>query len=183
MRVQMKLFLAGICSLLAIPLPSYSATSLSAAQSTCALPDTLTHGLDVKFPDMHVVSLADLKNKDDQQQFQKEHRDGCPGLVHLDFYGSGHDVIAMSLVSNLQRRPARLVVATMAEGKWKITLVDSAKTNTPVVWSEQPDRYPDVQGNGSITARNPVIVWCAFDSWAIAYAWTGSSISKVWLAD
>ena len=150
--------------------------------STCALPRGLTRVLERDFSKMRVVRSSDLANED-RALFQKEHAGACPGFVRLDFYGDGHDTIAVSLVHKQGRAGALLIVAKLLGSSWKVDRADSAESTTPVVWKERPGEYKDVQSMELIKAMYPAIIWCAYESWSILYAWTGSTISKVWISD
>jgi len=132
---------------------------------------------------MHIVGLRDL-GSDDRALFVKEHGNTCPGLSTLDFYGDGKPTFAIALLAHAEvGRKARLIVARQIEGKWSIKCIDKTESSVPVMWSEVPGEYMDVRGDKKIRATRPVIVWCAYESWAILYSWTGSRISKIWISD
>jgi len=80
-------------------------------------------------------------------------------------------------------RRAVLVVAREIDHHWTLSVIDTAESSTPVVWSDKPGEYDDIYGTKRITATRQVVVWCAYDAWAILYAWTGTSVSKIWLSD
>jgi hypothetical protein len=160
--------------------PLLAATSDDAK---CALPEHLENELASRFPEAHVVALSDLGN-DDKALFAKDHGAICPGVSSLDFYGDGRPAIAISLVPNVTHgKKALLVVAHQVSDKWTVARIDTADLPAPVVWSDKPGEYTDVYGKRKIRATRPVIVWCAYESWAIVYAWSGSVVSKIWIAD
>jgi hypothetical protein len=149
----------------------------------CALPDHLQNEVTNRYPEAHVVALSDL-GSDDKVLFTKEHGDTCPGLSRVDFYGDGRPTLAISLVSNSEHeKKALLIVAHQVSDAWSVERIDAADSSTPVVWNDKPGKYTDVYGNKKLRATRPVIVWCAYESWAILYAWTGSTVSKIWLSD
>jgi len=159
---------------------AFGATSRDA----CTLPDDLQREVTKGYPDAHVVSLADLRGND-KVLFVKDHGNLCPGLATVDFYGDGNRTFAIDLVSNgAKGRKASLVVAREVGQMWSLVRIDAANLGaTPVVWNDKPGEYADVYGRKKVQAKRPVIVWCAYDAWAILYAWTGSNVSKIWLAD
>ena len=157
--------------------------SHAAFGTECQLPDELRAQMAKRYPEARVVSLSDL-GAEDRALFAKEHGDACPGLTTLDFYGDGEPALAVDLVTGKEQAgKALLVVAHQVDGHWNIRQIGSAKSSTPVVWNDKPGEYRDVYGTKKLQATRPVIVWCAYDAWAVVYAWTGSGVSKVWLAD
>jgi hypothetical protein len=162
---------------------SHSSSAATSDDAKCALPDHLQHEVANRYPEAHIVALSDLGN-DDKSLFTKEHGDTCPGLSTVDFYGDGRPAFAISLVSNGEhRKKALLVVAHQVSDSWTMVRIDTADSSTPVVWNDNPGEYTDVYGKKKIRATRPVIVWCAYESWAILYAWTGSTVSKIWISD
>jgi hypothetical protein len=157
--------------------------SPAAFGASCALPDDLQREVSAKYAEAHVVSLSDL-GADDRATFVKEHGDACPGFTVVDFYGDRKTTYAIDLVTKAEpARKALLVVAHDVDHHWTISPIDTADSSTPVVWNDKPGEYRDVYGKKKIQAARPVIVWCAYDAWAIVYAWTGTKVAKVWLAD
>ena len=75
------------------------------------------------------------------------------------------------------------MVARTVGKAWVLTQIDSAVSSSPVVWSENPAEYADVSGSKKINATHPVIVWCAYEAWAIVYGWVGSKVSEVQVSD
>jgi hypothetical protein len=162
----------------------FSSPTLAASDDTaCVLPDDLQREVANRYPEAHVVFLSDL-GADDRALFVKDHGNVCPGLSTVDFYGDGKPTIAIDLVSHAGReKKASLVVAHEVDHSWTLTRIDTADLSTPVVWNDKPGNYVDVYGNKKIRATRPVIVWCAYESWAILYAWNGSKVSKIWISD
>ena len=152
------------------------------AQSGCTLPNGLSPLIATKYSNAHVVSLSDL-NEDDQKLFLKEHGSSCPGLTRVDFFGDGKPTLALVLLPANGPQKAKLVVAHQVQSQWQTILLDTADTTVPVVWSEKPGRYDDVYGNKTLNASRPVVVLCAYESWAILYGWTGSRVEKIWILD
>jgi hypothetical protein len=54
---------------------------------------------------------------------------------------------------------------------------------TPAVWREGPGKYDGMNEEKPLRAKNPVIVFCGYESWAILYAWTGTEVKKIWISD
>lgn len=52
------------------------------------------------------------------------------------------------------------------------------------LWSgrKNPGKYDGVDGNSSVRATRPVIIFCGYGSWAIVYAWMGANVEKVWIS-
>lgn len=149
----------------------------------CNLPKDLQPEIATKYPGAKLVRLSDL-SEDDRGFFQKDHGDACPGLVNVDFYGDGKPTLALVLIpENGKKEKAKLVVAHQVSAGWRTALVDTANSSAPVVWSQDPGEYQDVYGKKKIRATSPVIVFCGYESWAILYAWTNKTVSKIWLSD
>lgn len=147
----------------------------------CDLPSDLRGVLTKKFPGTRVVELPDLED-DDKALFLKEHRDACPGLVNVDFYGDGKPTFALALTTKTYR--TELVVAHKADSAWNTSVLEPwTDGSVPVVWSEKPGDYTDVYAEKKIHATRPTIVFCGYESWAVLYAWTGTRVAKIWLAD
>jgi hypothetical protein len=161
-------------------------TQITSAQqkSGCALPDGLNQEIASKYPNAHVVRLADL-GEDDRAQFQKEHSSQCPGLASINFYGDGKPTLAIVLsFDEMHGAKTQLIVANEVKNSWKIRALELHITGpAPVVWREGPGKYDDVYGEKTLKATNPVIVLCAYDSWAILYAWVSNRIEKIWIRD
>jgi len=160
---------------------SHSSLAATGDDAKCALPDHLQREVAQRYPGSHIVAISDLGN-DDKALFAKEHGDACPGVSRVDFYGNGQPTLAISLVSNSEKK-AILIAAHQVSDSWIVTQIDTADSAIPVVWNDNPGEYTDVYGKKKIHAARPVIVWCAYESWAILYAWTGSRVSKIWISD
>lgn len=159
-------------------------TQIAAAQQqgSCALPSVLSEEIVSKYPNAHVVRLADL-SEDDRKQFQKEHGSECPGLSTVDFYGDGKPTLAMVLLDEHGAK-TQLIVAHEVQNGWELRSLEQGITGpAPVVVRERPGKYDDVYGEKTMKAINPVIVVCAYDSWAIVYAWVGNRAEKIWIRD
>jgi hypothetical protein len=150
----------------------------------CNLPQELRSEIASKYPGAKLVSLSDLREAD-RGFFQKDHGDACPGLVKADFYGDGKPTLALVLIAKSgAKEKAELVLAHQVGGRWETTVLDTADAaQIPVVWSEPPGKYRDVDGKKEIRAIRPVIVFSGYESWAILYAWTGKGTTKIWIAD
>jgi hypothetical protein len=151
----------------------------------CGLPENLHREVAGKYPGAKLVELSDLE-EGDRKFFQSDHDNSCPGVAKVDFYGDGKPTLALVLIPRSgAKEPTKLVVAHHTGGKWLITPLETGGPSpfAPVVWSQPPGEYRDVYGNKTIRATKPVIVFCKYESWAILYAWTGKSVSKIWLAD
>jgi hypothetical protein len=161
-------------------------TQMTAAQrqGNCALPSGLSQEIVNKYPNAQVVRLADL-GEDDKQQFQQEHGSECPGLTSVNFYGDGKPTLAVVLfLDGMHGAKTQLVVAHEVETGWELRGLEQDITGpAPVVWRARPGKYDDVYGEKTIKAINPVIVLCAYDSWAIIYAWVGNRVEKIWIRD
>lgn len=151
----------------------------------CGLPGDLQREVAAKYPGATVVGLSDLE-EDDRRFFEKDHGDSCPGLVKVDFYGDGKPTLAIVLNRKTgAKEHTELVVAHSVGGQWRIAELGTggASPYAPVVWSEPPGQYKSIDGEKSIRATRPVIIFSKYESWAILYAWTGSRVSKIWLQD
>jgi hypothetical protein len=151
----------------------------------CVLPQDLQREVAGKYPTAKLIELSDLE-EDDKKFFQSDHDNSCPGVVKVDFYGDGKPTLALVLIPRSRSKErTKLVVARQYGGKWVITPLDTGgpTPDAPVVWSLPPGEYRDVYGEKNIRATNPVIVFCKYEAWAILYAWTGKSVSKIWLMD
>ena len=166
----------GLCFLVFIP--------MAAAVEACDLPEGLQREIATKYSAAKLVSLADL-DEDDRGFFQKDHGDTCPGLIKVDFYGDGKQTFALVLITkNGAKEKAELVLAHHVDGRWETKMLDTTDgAPVPVVWSQPPGDYRDVDGKKEIRATRPVIVFAGYESWAILYAWTDNGVSKIWLQD
>ena len=167
----------------------FSATFLLAPASgaiplpNCALPDGLHEEIAQKYPGARLVELSDLVDQHYKDVFQKEHGDQCPGLVRVDFYGDGKPTLAFVLITT-DRGKARVkfLVARKLEEGWKLRELGSTD-DKPVTRSEPPGKYESVYKTKTIRAKWPVVIVCGYGSWAVAYAWMGDRVEKVWLSD
>jgi hypothetical protein len=80
------------------------------------------------------------------------------------------------------KQKAELVVARKVGNDWETRSLETTD-GTPVVWREGPGTYDGMNEEKPIRAKNPVIVFCGYGSWAILYAWTGTEAKKIWLSD
>lgn len=150
----------------------------------CQYPAGLSDKISELYPGRSLVRLNDLSDYD-RKLFQKSHGKRCPGLVRVNFYGDGKPTWAILLIAGEgPKRKAELIVARRLGKEWDIRLLDDADaTSVPVIWSQGPGKYDDVSNPKMIRAKNPVIVFCGYESWAIVYAWTGQGVEKVWISD
>jgi hypothetical protein len=161
------------------------ATLASPPNDACSIPQDLQRGIAIKYPGARPVNLPDLA-QDDRGFFQKDHGNACPGLVKVDFYGDGNPTFAVVLVvKSRAKNHTQLIVAHEVAAAWNILPLDKgdASLYAPVVWSQPPGRYTDIDNGKTIRAANPVIIFCKYESWAIVYAWTGKNVAKVWIED
>jgi hypothetical protein len=148
----------------------------------CQFPAGLSDEISKRFPGMRLVTLADL-GEYDRRLFLKDHGTRCAGLVKVNFYGDGKPTWALVLIAGQNpNRKAQLVVARQLGDGWDISLLESTD-GEPVVWREPPGKYEGLYGDKTIHATRPVIVFCGYGSWAIAYAWNGKEVEKVWVSD
>lgn len=146
------------------------------------MPSVLNGEIASKYPNAHVVRAAGL-DEDDRKQFQQEHGSECPGLTTVDFYGDGKPTLAIVLLDEHGAK-TQLIVAHELQNGWELRSLEQEITGpAPVVWRERPGKYDDVYGEKTIKAINPVIVVCAYDSWAIFYAWVSNRAEKIWIRD
>ena len=108
----------------------------------------------------------------------------CPGLVKVNFYGDGKPTFALALTTkSVAKGKTELVLAHQVGAVWKTTTMETTDGPAPVVWSEKPGEYTDVDGEKKIRATRPVIIFCRYYAWAVLYAWTNNKVAKIWLAD
>lgn len=178
MRLHVLLSWALACCVFLVNAPAL----VAAPRDACQFPASLREEVSKKYPGTNLVTLADL-DQYDRKLYRKDHGNRCPGLVKVDFYGDGKPTWALVLISGENpKRKAELVVARQLAGRWEIRLLETTD-GTPVVWRERPGKYEEIYGQKTIQAKSPVIVFCGYESWAIAYAWTGTEVEKVWLSD
>jgi len=175
-----------VIPVLAFCLFVFVSAAVAAPQSeVCSLPNDLQRELTVKYPGARVIGLSDLE-EDDRGFFQKDHGDDCPGLVKVDFYGDGKPTLALVLTKkNGKAEQTELVMAHRVGERWRTVVLGTggASPYAPAVWSQPPGEYQDIDGNKTIRATRPVVVFSKYESWAILYAWTGSRVTKIWLQD
>ena len=154
----------------------------AATPDRCSYPPGLRDEISRKYPGAHVISLGDLGDYS-RKLYLKDHGTRCPGLVRVNFYGDGKPTWALALISKEgTKQKVELVVAQQGAEGWATRSLETTD-DTPVVWREGPGKYEDIYGEKKIRAKNPVIVFCGYGSWAIVYAWTGREVEKVWLSD
>ena len=179
MTPQMRLRVIGVafCWL------ATTRVAVAAPVDACTLPQGLGSKIAAKFPGAHLVTSTDLDDYD-KKLYKKDHGSRCPGLVKINFYGDGKATWALVLISGENpKRKAELVVARQLDGEWGIRSLETAD-GTPVVWREGPGKYEGLyEGDKTIHATNPVIVFCGYESWAIVYSWNGKEVEKVWISD
>lgn len=171
-------------SVLGMYLFFFNPTAIAApSNDACNLPQGLQREIASKYPGAKLVDLSDLGD-DDKHFFRGDHRDACPGKANVDFYGDGKPTLALVLIAeNGRMKNAKLIVARQVGTKWSTKLLDTADSSVPVVWSQSPGEYQDIERDKQIRARNPVIVFCQYGAWAVLYAWTNNRVEKIWLSD
>jgi hypothetical protein len=149
----------------------------------CQLPKDLQREITTKYPGAKLVSFSDLR-EDHKTFFQKTHRNACPGLVKVDFYGDRKPTWAMVVIATAEsKEETELVVAHQVGKDWQIAVLEMAGATVPVLWRLGPGKYRDVYGEKQIRAKWPVIVFGEYGSWIILYSWTGKTTDKIWLID
>lgn len=158
------------------------AVTAASPNGRCAYPPDLRDEISKKYPGTRVVSLADLSEYH-RKLFQKDHGARCPGVVKVNFYGDGKPTYALVLIAgeNPKRRAELIVAHQLAEG-WEIRSLD-VTDGTPVVWRDRLDKYEGMPELNTTGAKNPVIVFCGLESWAVLYAWNGKEVEKLQLSD
>jgi hypothetical protein len=159
--------------------------SASQAVDRCKLPADLQLEISKSRPGAKIVHLSELE-EDDRNYFVKDHKDACPGLVKVDFYGDGAPTYALLLDGQSgSKARTELVVAHLVSGKWRTVSLGTGNAipYAPAIWSEPPGNYRDVYGRKTIYASRPVIVFCKYEAWTIVYSWTGNRVAKVWIND
>lgn len=172
-----KILVSFVLCLTLIP-----AVTAASPNDQCAYPPDLRSQISKNYPDTHLVTLADL-DEYDQKLFRKDHKSQCPGLVKVDFYGDGKPTYALGLIAgeNPKRRAELIVAHQLAEG-WEIRSLD-VTDGTPVVWRDHLGKYEGMSEPNTIRAKNPVIVFCGLESWAVVYAWNGKEVEKLQVSD
>jgi hypothetical protein len=182
MNAQKSFMRLKLITSFALSLFALGEVATAAPIDPCALPQGLDSTIAAKFPGAHVVNLADLGDYD-KKLFKKDHGTQCPGLVRVNFYGDEKPTWALVLMSGeTQKSKAKLLVARKLDTDWDIRFIVST-SGTPVVWREPPGKYEGVWGDKAIHARNPVIVFCGYESWVVVYAWNGKAVEKVQMSD
>jgi hypothetical protein len=178
MRLKSVLFCALSLNLFVL----IQALPASSSDDRCALPAGLRDQISNKYPATHVVTLEDLDGYEGKL-FHKDHGTQCPGLVKVNFYGDGKPTWAFVLISGENpKRRAELVVAHQAAGGWEIRSLD-VTDGTPVVWRDHPGKFEGMSEPNTIRAKNPVIVFCGLESWAVVFAWNGKEVEKLQVSD
>src|SRR5437867_8807981 len=100
-----------LCALGLYLFSAHQAAFAGQAQNPCALPSDLHDEITKKYPDTHLVTLADL-DEYNRKLFRKDHGSRCPGLVKVNFYGDGKPTWAVILIpAEGPNRKAELLVA------------------------------------------------------------------------
>src|SRR6267154_2617859 len=109
-------------------------------KDSCKLPPGLHEELSKEYPDMRLVTLADLTEYN-RKLYQKDHGTRCPGLVRVNFYGDGKPTWALVLVTGeVGKRKTELVVAHQVGNDWEFRSLETSD-GTPVVWRQGPGKY------------------------------------------
>jgi hypothetical protein len=168
---------------MAFCLLGFSQPTLAEAQNgACQMPKDLQAEVTRTYPGTSLVTLSDLDDTN-RESFQKEHKNECPGLVKVDFYGDGKPTLALAVISkSAQEGRVELIVAHQVGSNWTTTLLASADGPAAAVWSESPGEYQDMCRNHKIRSTRPVIIFCRNYEWMILYAWKGNRVIKFSLA-
>lgn len=158
------------------------AVSAAPPSRACDLPQSLQSEIAKKYPGTRVVTQSDL-GEDDLKFYRHDHGNACPGLARGDFFGDGKPTLAVVLLTPT-KKDSQLIIARKVGTKWTIQPMDTGgDPPVPVVWSQPPGKYTDVDNGKIIRAAHPVFVFCGYEGWAIVYAWTGTKVDKVWIMD
>jgi len=148
----------------------------------CDIPQDLQREIVRKYPGEKLVQHSDL-GEYDRKLFQEHHGKSCPGAVRINFYGDGKPTWALVLITGENpKRRAELVVAHLVDQGWETRILETTD-GTPVIWPEKPGKYEDLNGEKTIRASRPVIIFAGLESWAIVYAWNGKAVEKVQVSD
>jgi hypothetical protein len=130
---------------------------------------------------MRPINITDL-DAYNRRLYAKDHGTRCPGLVKVNFYGDGKPTWAIALSRGAgSSRKIELVVARQLGNQWEIRSLEKTD-GSAVVWSEGPGTYGGRLGP-EIHARNPVIFFVGYESWAVVYAWIDGQVIKAQIAD
>ena len=156
-------------------------------ESTCNVPLALKRKIDESYLGYSIVTVGKLRRAD-RSLFRKDHGRACPGLVKLDFYGSGTPTYGVSLTKRQNRRVLwKIVVATHAQGEeaWALRELDESTSLTaaPVIWREAAGHYVDRTGKKDLYAKFPVLLAAQYHAWAIVFGWQGDEVQKIWVSD
>lgn len=167
----------------ALCLLGFGQSALAEARNgACEMPKGLQATVTRKYPGTKLVTFSDLDDTN-KGSYQEEHKDECPGLVKVDFFGDGKPTLALALIAKSVRgAKVELIVAHQVEDNWKVTLLASADGAAAAVWSEGPGEYVDMCRNGKIRSTRPVIIFCRNYEWMVLYAWKGNRVVKFSLA-
>jgi hypothetical protein len=156
-------------------------------ESQCKPPASLARQIGERFAGYTIVGIKAMR-PGDRSRFRAEHPNSCPGLVKLDFYGTGMPTYGVALTKRQRKQVLlKVVVATRTEktNGWNLRELDEA-TNLvapPAIWAEPPGEYKDVREKKIIRATHPVLLAAQYEAWAIAFSWDGTQIQKVWITD
>jgi hypothetical protein len=175
----------GAC-LFAVLLWSQS-TAWANQTSECRPPASLAKQITESFAGYTIVTIDTLRTSD-RARFRADHPRSCPGLVKLDFYGTGVPTYGLALVRRQGKQVLlKLVVASRAQkaATWDLRQLDQADNlvAAPAIWAEPPGEYKDVHEKNTIKAQHPVLLAAQYEAWAIAFAWSKDEIKKVWITD
>ena len=149
---------------------------------TCDLPQGLQSEIAKKYPGARVVTQSDL-TEDDLKFYRHDHGNACPGSAQADFFGDGEPTLAILLLTQAKKH-SQLIIAREVGRAWTVQPMDTGNGGpVPVVWSQPPGKYTDVDNGKILRAVHPVFVFCGYESFAIVYAWTGKKVDEVWITD
>jgi hypothetical protein len=147
------------------------------------IPESLNRDLAVMFPFARVMTDVML-SVGDRRILQRERPGQCPGVAALDFFGDGKKDYALVLAHGTKSRMANLVLARPeTTGHWSFQLIEEANQGIAVVFSVPPGDYTDVYGESKLHAPHEAIGFSGIESWTVLFAWTGSTIDKIWTQD
>ncbi len=144
----------------------------------CVYPTGLREEMARKYPGTRPIRWEDL-DEYDRQYFQKGIGARCPGLLKVNFYGDGKPTWAVGLLKGAgSNRRVELVVARQLGKEWEMrSLLTLDGADSPVIMSQGPGEYRENPGGTTIQAKNPVIIFINWGSWA--FTWIDGQVRKI----
>jgi hypothetical protein len=168
--------------------PTNSAGVRAVGECASLLPAGLVSALGRTFPAAKVVGVADL-DAEARAGFAKASDRHCPGIVHLDFFGTNADAYGILLLIGTGGHPQSELVMAAHEAEsteWTLRLLvesGDGPPNLPFLAKDKPGEYTDVYGEKKIRVLGEALLWVQGSSVVIVFGWTGNDVDKVWLRD